>query len=160
MNRRHRLTFLSAILAVVLTVVAVAYVDAHTFGTCGSPSTENGGTVVVWENAIGDTSDGNDKWWSMCHSAAGFGYPDLRAISVDPYDCHRSPPAVPGGTWNDCISSVQVWLASSLWRLCIYRDLSYHNLSYWVQGYQNGTRVNITPNDDATSIRLMNDGTC
>jgi hypothetical protein len=139
----------------VLFLTFVPAVSAHIFGSCGSPGD---GTLVVWENVIGDTSDGNDKWWAMCRQVPGFGYPDLRQISTDPYDCHR--PGVPGGTWNDCISSVQYWLPSSLWRVCIYRDLAYSNLSYWVQGPAVGVRVNVSPNDDATSIRLRNDGQC
>ncbi len=143
------------VLIATLTFAPVA--SAHTFGSCTNPITP-GNSVVVYENQSGDFSDGNDKWWAICHAGAPFGYPDLRQISTDPYDCHAG--ILPKGTWNDCISSVQYWLATSLWRFCFYRDLTYSQLSYWVQGPADGVRVNIAPNDDATSMRLRNDGTC
>lgn len=65
--------------------------------------------------------------------------------------------------WNDCVSSMRVWLPSTSWRVCVYRNVNYQSLDYFLSGYQGGTLINAGgstfDNDAASSVRLTT-GTC
>ena len=91
---------------VVRTVLAVALtfswllsntglVIAATQGSCPSTDTTK---VLLYENAVGDLSDGDDRLWKCT------GDPDLGNDSHTPAgNCHS--PLLGSATWSDCVSS-------------------------------------------------------
>ncbi len=116
-------------------------------GTQGSCPTNDTTKVLLWENSIGDPSDGDDRYWK-CSSD-----PDLSNDDhTPPGNC--ASVLLGSSTWNDCVSSVSVWLPSGY---CInfYLNANYEgNMRNTVQGPVSGTRFNL-PYNDALSSFLM-----
>lgn len=55
--------------------------------------------------------------------------------------------------WNDCVSSVRVWLASG-YRLCLYRDSQQNGLIQSVTGPKTDYRFNMAENDALSSVAI------
>jgi hypothetical protein len=112
-------------LMIALTVIAAfgafaapVFVSAGTQNGCQSG---DGTKVRIWENAIGDTSDGDDSLWK-CGSDSDLSNDDHTL----PGNCHVS--VVGGGSgfdWNDCASSITVYLTNGQ-RLCLFEDANYN----------------------------------
>jgi hypothetical protein len=159
MKRRSRLTLLAAVLAVLAVVIAASFVRAGTQGGC---SDKLAGSLQMWENAWGDTSDGDDNLWMLCSPS------NVPRANADFRDWPHTLPGLCkanykiGDNWNDCISSYWVNLPSSLWVLCLYQDVQYGGL-YLVQHGPYVGRANLNTEvwkDSLSSYWLDNDGTC
>lgn len=148
------------ILWVILSTLAVMFtfapvVLAGTQGSC-SPG-GSAGSVRVWENSTGDSSDGNDSWWAVCNSASGWTDLNVSPIFSLPGHCQG---AFGNSNWNDCISSYTVWLPGSTWRLCLYGQKDYNTLYPVITnkvGPISGVRYNIPSgqgNDGTSSLRI------
>lgn len=142
--RRARILFAALVLATAMPLGGSSTVLAATQGSCPIGDTTK---VRMWENAEGDSSDGNDSVW-LCDSV-----PNLTDVSHTPAgDCNRPWP--PSGTWNDCISSYTVWVPSGL-RFCVFRDADYTTIVQNKLGPLSGVRFDASPtwNDSASSFR-------
>jgi hypothetical protein len=121
-------------------------------GTQGANCTGDNERVRLWENAGGDSSDGNDSLW-RCVST-----PDLGDINHTlSGDCNRPWP--PSSTWNDCVSSITMWVPAGR-RLCVYEDADYSTLRQSYAGPLTAVPfdVGVGWNDRLTSFRFVNGG--
>ena len=118
---------------------------AATQGSC-APGDQS--KLLLWENSIGDTQDGNDNLW-LCSDS-----PNLTTIvHTPPGDCKNFP--FGSGTWNDCVSSFTAfeptgWVGS--W--CFYEAINY--ASPFDHNDGTGVRVNLSISDVLSSVRLLN----
>lgn len=142
--RRFR-TILGLLLTLALVAIAApAAVLAGTQGTCSPHDTS---MVRLWENIIGDTSDNNDSYWKCGDDS------DLDN------DDHTLPGTCKAGilareNWNDCVSSVTVYVATG-YKWCFYGNSLYGNPLGSITHSQNGNRVNLGSgaNDGISSFR-------
>jgi hypothetical protein len=132
-------------LSVVLTFVTAPEIAlAAVQGSCPSSDPTK---VLLWENAIGDTSDGDDRYWK-CSSDADLSNDDHTL----PGNCRSI--GFGSSTWNDCVSSVSVWLPAA-YCMNFYIDANYErNMNNTVRGPVSGTRFNL-PHNDALSSFLI-----
>lgn len=147
-----RLLMAFAVMAMFLTFAPV--VSAGTQGACSNPGSA-GVSVRLWENVIGDGSDGNDSVWLMCNS--GTSRPDLDDVNHTLADgCKSQSLFKLQDDWNDCVNSVTVYLVSSSWRVCFYQNANYG-------GYISGSarsgplqasRYNLSSSDTLSSVRI------
>lgn len=140
----RRLRLVVAFLTGIIAVGSLpSLVLAGTQGSCLSTDTSK---VRLWENAIGDTGDGDDSLWKCgndnnldndAHTLAG----DCKGFFLS------------ATTWNDCVSSVSVWVPSG-WCINFYRSAGYDRLmpNSTVQGPSTGTRINLQYNDELSSF--------
>jgi hypothetical protein len=141
MSAKRRVVALSlsfVIAFVTMPQVALAAVQ----GSCPSNDPTK---VLLWENAIGDTTDGNDQYWK-CSSD-----PDL---SDDDHTLPGNCKSIGFGStsWYDCVSSVSVWLPAGY---CInfYVHSNYiGSMNNTVQGPVSGSRSNLPSNDALSSF--------
>lgn len=147
-------------LAVLLVWSATPVVLAGTQGSC-TPS--GNVSLRLWENAIGDTSDGNDTLWLFCNHTAPIGHHNLNQITHTlPGDC-QGPGGIGMTTWNDCVNSYTIWgMGSSLWRICWYTVKDYSGNSSFTSGpLTDGSRHDFPYfQDQISSIKVTNDGSC
>lgn len=118
-------------------------------GTQGSAcSSTDTSKVLLWENRINDTSDGNDNLWKCggdptlsddSHTIAG--------------DCHAG--VLNRVTWNDCVDSVTVWVPSG-YSICFYGNSNYSNsFGPHKAGPVSNYRFNLGVTDGLTSFRFV-----
>lgn len=136
-----------------LTPVALA-------GTQGSCTPSSNVSLRLWENEIGDTSDGNDTLWLICNHTAPIGNSNLNNIDHTlPGEC-KGPLGIGSSTWNDCVNSFTIWgLGSSSWHLCFYQNEGYDTSHYSVINgpLPNGTRQDFPFfQDQISSIKVIN----
>lgn len=114
MKRRMRIGLIVAGLGFAsLAAAGVALGALQNPGAC----TGDTSTVTLYENAPGDTGDGNDTYW-VCTAKA-----NLASVAHSlPGNCNTGI----GGnsTWNDCVSSAYVDIPSG-YRACFYRSADY-----------------------------------
>lgn len=118
-------------------------------GTQGSDCPNDPRKVRLWENAAGQTDDGNDSYW-RCTAAD-----DLATVNhTEPGDCNRPWPA--STTWNDCVSSFTVWVNAG-WKLCLYEDAGETGLKATYFGPITGYRydVGVGWNDRLSSFKWV-----
>jgi hypothetical protein len=134
------------VLSAVLLVFSVGFAFAGTQGNdCVGDTTK----VRLWENAIGDTSDGNDSLWKCFNDAL---------LSDDshllPGDCKGA--FIPSFTWNDCVSSFTVWIPDGQCFVS-YRESSYGTAQDIIAGPRVGVRFNVVggTNDTMSSLRWI-----
>ncbi len=117
-------------------------------GTEGTACDTDTTRVLLWENIIGDSSDNNDNYWK-CDSDGDLNSGDPHNL---PGDCHSGP--ANSTNWNDCASSVSVWLPSG-WCIDFYVNANYNtSMNNTVQGPSSGTRFNLASNDQLSSFRF------
>ena len=93
----------------------------------------------AWENAAGDTSDGNDNYWK-CTSRSDFNVGDDHSL---PGDCTAR--VIPATSWNDCATSISVWVPSGR-KLCVYAGGGWSSREGPIfVGPYHGTRVYLYP---------------
>jgi hypothetical protein len=127
--------FIISILVAVLTLLPSAQPAlGATQGTVCSGTNK----ILLWENKIFDTSDGNDKYWK-CQSFDS-NLSTLEDTHVLPGDCHSV--LLNSGTWNDCVSSFTIWLDSAH-VLCLYSNRFWSGHFLTVKGPRPGWRYNI-----------------
>jgi hypothetical protein len=123
----------SVIVALTLLVtVAVVPVVAYTQGSCAA---DDSSRVVVYENRIGDTSDGNDILWSC-------GNTTVLPVKTTPTYCTGTL-----SQWNNCVGSYEVTIPART-RFCAYDGTTYTagvivnsgNYAYYTVSY---ARVNV-----------------
>ena len=135
------------ILALSWTVTNTAVALGATQGSCLASDTTK---VLLWENSIGDLSDGNDNLWK-CGSDSNLG--------DDPHNpsgnCHS--PFFGSATWSDCVSSYTGWSDAGTPTICFYRDANYVGVidSRLHDGAWFGTRNDLAVNDVLTSFRFI-----
>lgn len=146
MKRRRRVWLVVTVITVAMLVNSVQLILAGTQGTQCSPSDHE--KSRLWENATGDTSDGNDSIW-LC----GSGYSDLGAIAHTlPGDCHGGG-LIGSSTWSDCGNGASIWIPAGQ-HFCAYSGTGYGGaVLIDKNGPQTGTRFDFTP-DIASSIRV------
>jgi hypothetical protein len=139
-------------------------------GGCAYP--QPAGSLQVWENIASDSSDGNDYWWVWCGqsipngglviSDLSFADHTLSGYCNRPFPFKPRPGYVDDDDWNDCISSVTVFLPSSLWVICVYQDAGFNGQAWHTNGPKMGARYTlpIGIKDENSSIRMDNDGSC
>jgi len=114
-------------------------------GTQGSCLTTDVTKFRLWENVIGDASDNNDTLW-LCTSDTNLDNNDHTL----PGDCKAGVFNSPN--WNDCVSSVSVWLPAG-WCADFFRDSGQGgNMNMTVQGPVSGTRINLAYNDQLSGL--------
>lgn len=141
-SRRLRVA-VSTVIAALTVVWLPAIALAGTQGSCLSNDTSK---FRLWENVLGDTGDDNDTYWKCANDS------DLNN------DAHSLPGDCKGAffnstTWNDCVSSVSVWVPAG-WCANFYRTAGYDNLmsNNTVQGPASGVRINLQNNDELSSL--------
>lgn len=155
-----RLVVVLVVLVLTLTFAPTAF--AGTQGSC----TPNGNSVSLrlWENEINDTSDGNDTVWIFCNRTAPAKWSDLSQLDHTlPGGCHSIHP-LHGPNWNDCVDSYTIWgMASSLWRICWWKDAGYMADTSFTSGpLTNGSRHDFfyTFGEEISAIKVTNGNTC
>ena len=141
-DRRLRIA-VSLIIAAFTLVWIPALAFAGTQGSCLSSDTSK---LRLWENVINDTQDGNDTYWKCGNDT------DLNNDSHTlPGDCKGT--ILSSTTWNDCVSSVSVWVPSG-WCVSFYRNAGYDASmpNDTIQGPASGTRINLDYNDQLSSV--------
>ncbi len=129
-------------MASILFVANVPMAFAAVQGTCLSTDTTK---IRLYENGVGDFSDGNDQLWK-CASDAD--------LTNDPHqpagNCHA--PGIGGSNWNDCISSYVSFVdPGTAW--CFYRHANYDT---WFDHRGSDTgQQNLTQGDVLSSVRLI-----
>ena len=117
-------------------------------GTQGGCAIMDDGKVLLWENSVGDTQDGDDRLW-LCADD-----PDLtNNVHTLPGDCKNFP--FGSGTWNDCVSAFTAyepagWVGS--W--CFYQAINYSQPFDHNDG--EGFHVNLSISDVLSSVKLLN----
>jgi hypothetical protein len=143
---RNKVRLIVATFSVVL-LLMTSWVPAlaATQGSCPANDTSK---VRLWENSIGDTSDGDDNLWK-CDSDADLG----NDSHLPAGNCHS--PFFGSATWSDCVSSYTLWTPTAVW-MCFYRDANYVGIFDARQnsGAQAGTRFDLPVNDVLTSIKF------
>lgn len=129
--------------AIVLAALALAALPALAFaGTQGAACRDSGDTskVRLWENSIGDTGDNNDTNY-ICNSDNDLSNND----HILPGNCKAV--GFDSVTWNDCVSSVSVWLPAGQCIDFFKNADGSGNMNNTVQGPANGVRFNLPSND-------------
>lgn len=141
---------IATILAAAILILAAMLPPAVLAGTQGAACSPSDTTkVLAWENRVGDTSDGNDALW-VCSSLSQM------PVHTLPGTCHAG--LISPNTWNDCISSVSLWLPSG-WRACFYPWALYDGFLESWPGPYHGERVNLAHGDQVESVKLTS-GSC
>jgi hypothetical protein len=135
------------VVALLALFVLPATASAATQGFCPVSDISK---VLLWENAIGDTSDGNDALW-RCDAV-----PDLSQVAHTPSgNCHSI--LFGGETWDDCVSSFSLWVPDDQ-VACFYSQPNYQNVVKFVNGSHihpiRGTRWDMNPSDSLSSFRI------
>ena len=122
--------------SLLITLLTPAVALAGTQGSCSGTDTRK---VRLWENVIGDTSDGNDSLWQC-----GASDPDLGDNSHTlSGNCHS--PFIGSGTWEDCVDSVTLYMANNT-TFCAYRNPNYEAFEFrvwaWLGDEYVGRRIN------------------
>jgi len=127
-----------ALMFTVQTTIAVAGTQGH----CTKDST----VVLLWENSIGDTSDGNDNLY-VCISQS-----DLTMVAHTlAGDCQGAFAGQPN--WNDCVNSYT--MLGGGW--CFYSDVNYNGLF----DSRGGTgRFDLIYGDVLSSVKNVNNLNC
>ena len=117
-------------------------------GTQGSCLVTDESKVLLWENSVGDTQDGNDKLW-LCGNDSDL----TNNEHTLPGDCKNFP--FGSGNWNDCVSSFTAfepdgWVGS--W--CFYEHINYAGPFDHNDG--EGFHVNLLYSDILSSVKLLN----
>jgi hypothetical protein len=135
------------ILALTWLIPNTALVFAATQGSCLASDTTK---VLLWENGVGDLSDGNDNLWK-CGNDANLG-DDSHLPSGN---CHS--PFFGSATWSDCVTSYTGWSNSTTPTICFYRDANYVGFfdSRLHDGAWFGTRSDLAVNDVLTSVLFI-----
>lgn len=70
--------------------------------------------------------------------------------------CQRASVIYLADDWNDCISSVRMWINSGQ-KLCLYYNAWYNSTMAYYYGPRSGTTINLTggKNDALSSIRFV-----
>ncbi len=142
---------IAAMLCLLVTafVTAPAISAADEGGTCFTDPER----VRLYENNIGDTSDGNDTFL-MC----GTGIADLDARDHTSPGLCKSGNFRIGDTWNDCVSSFHAIIPSGR-ILCLYGAKNYGTPVVKVTYSQGNVRTNLLSgfglNDGLSSLRFM-----
>jgi len=144
--------FLTIFLTIIFIALAAPVVLAGTQTQNGCSTDWNTDTtkILAWENIIGDTSDGNDNL-KICIDA------NIDLNDIDHTlagNCHA--PFFGSNTWNDCISSVSIWIPAAPWHACFYENTGYSLLRHSFTGPFSGQRFNISGNDKISSISMRN----
>lgn len=128
---KSRLTcMLAAALVVAMAMPGVVF--AGTQDSCFAVDTTK---VRLWENAKGDTSDGDDSYW-VCSADN-----DLSNNSHTlPGSCNVPP--IGSATWNNCVSSVTVFVPSGQ-ILCLYQNAGLSSLMISYTGPISSLRTNV-----------------
>lgn len=153
MVRRLMALLSSMVLIGALVGASPAPVFAGTQGSCSPSDTSK---VRLWENASGDTQDGNDSLW-LCGSDSDLS----NNAHTLPGNCRDG--LVGKEEWNDCVSSATVYIQSGQ-RLCFYRAANYGTLLSGngnIQGPVSGLRYNFSgfDNDSLSSFKFTT-GSC
>lgn len=147
MKRSLIILFTALTLTMPLIVVSAAPVFAAVQGSC-SVSDET--KVLLYENESGDTSDGDDRLWK-CGSDTDLGNDDHTL----PGTCKSD--GLGRTNWNDCVTSVRIYLPSSSWRLCLYGNAGYANQNISptvITGPEAGVRYDLSPTDGLSSFKI------
>jgi len=132
--------------AMLLAALALAALSALAFaGTQGSCPSGDTSKLRLYENSIGDTSDNDDRLW-LCTSDTDLSNNDHTL----PGNCNSD--GFDSVTWNDCISSVAVWVPANQ---CVdfFRSAGQGgNMGITVQGPSSGTRINLPYNDQLSGF--------
>lgn len=146
MRSRRRVWAVATVLVVYVMVNAVQLILAGAQGTPCSPSdTEN---VRLWENAQGDTSDGNDSIYLCGHQYSNLG--DI--AHTLPGDCHGGG-VFGSSTWSDCTNGATVRVPAGE-HFCVYSGTGYGgSLLMDKAGPQVGARYDYTA-DIASSVKF------
>lgn len=136
--------------AIVLSALAIAALPALALaGTQGAACRDSSDSskVRLWENSIGDTEDNNDTNW-LCSSDTDLSNNDHTL----PGNCNAV--LFDSLTWNDCVSSVTVYLPAGE---CIdfFRNADgTGNMNNTVQGPASGVRFNLPYNDSLSRFTI------
>lgn len=136
------------VLCLLVMMVLPASAQAAVQGQCAKSDTTR---VLLYENASGDTSDGNDILRVCDH------YADLSAVNhTIPSNCNNG--FWQGGTtWTNCASSWVIWLPSNKYIACAYWAPNYIGVLDSHIGPRSGTRWNFSDpdNDNVESVRIV-----
>lgn len=149
--RRLVATVMSAVLLSSLMLAAsVLPVSAGTQGGCAAGDSTK---VRLYENAIGDTADGDDQLY-ICGSSAVLANIDHTL----PGTCNVGLGGVIGmSKWSNCTNSIAVYLPSGYW-VCVWRNSNFTELIFQKGGPVTGTRYNFPSYyyDTADSVTIQN----
>lgn len=143
--------------ALTITMMALAAPSMTFAGTQGTGCVESE-HVLLWENTIGDTSDGNDTLNQGCGNIRSNA--DLDATN------HTLSGLCKAGVklqddWEDCVSSVTVWLTSNT-TFCLYENPFFDDAHdvFTISGPRSQYRVNVPSYimDAASSWKIVNGG--
>ena len=147
---------ITIIMALVLSFAAAGFTAAaaaaeNVQGSCDSSDESR---VKLFENSIGDESDGDDRAWQC----------DWKSdLSNKPHTLEGqcADGSFGNGSWNDCISSVKPWTPDGK-RFCAYEDADYAGTRGGWGPAKNGTRENVGSglNDRISSVKWVDGGTC
>jgi hypothetical protein len=139
------------LLEAALMVASTGFVAA---GTQGSDCLTDNDKVLLYENGIGDTSDGDDRLWRCGNTS------NLDAIAHTlPGDCKGF--FLSSTTWNDCVSSYRVWVPAG-WHLTFYSHANYGTWFHCLIGPLRGVRFNVPNgwNDTLSSFKWILGSAC
>lgn len=110
-------------LGVLLGALALApLVRADTQGSC-TPTTNV--SIRFYENVPSDHSNDDDSIWIVCNGGATAQNGNMANVPhVLPGECNGR--LGDGSTWDNCTSTVRMWLPSSFWRFCAYTGYNMH----------------------------------
>lgn len=146
-----RLFTLFASLALLVSSLMLAPIaDAGTQFGCVSGDTTK---ALLYENVIGDHSDGDDALW-LCLSQ-----PNLSNVDHElPGNCNQTPFGV--GTWNDCVDSIRAYTPSQ-YAWCFYKGSNYTDIVLLhITSANSGVRFNIAPNQLSSGKLVLAAAAC
>jgi hypothetical protein len=122
----------------------------------GAPCTGN--RWLGYENTTNDSSDGNDRLWVCNFNGPVYG-DNLDIQHSLPGTCKA--PIIVGDEWNDCLSSVIVYIEDNTKALCLYDGYGYTGASEKFTPFNSGIRYNLTLpsinlNDKVASFKWIN----
>lgn len=132
-------------------------VSAGSQGSCAMQDTTK---VILYENKIGDTSDGDDRLW-LCSSTLDF----RNLPHTLPGMCHYTFVKT-YDDWDNCVSSMTVFLPSgdSTWRACYYTGYNAGGSVGYISGSSsyNGVRFDVgsTFNDAISGLIFLHTTAC
>jgi hypothetical protein len=126
-------TVMAFILAMGLLSVGATSVMAATQGSCSGTDPEK---VLIWENRIGDTMDGDDNLWK-CTSDPNL-QDDLHTL---PGNCNTGLGSIGKTTWEWCTDSITMWIPTHR-KLCLYYSKDYRSPIRAYVGPASNWRVN------------------
>jgi hypothetical protein len=145
-----------------LLTLAVAPVLAGTqyAGSCSTSMNR----WLAYENAIGDSSDGDDRLW-LCNVGSLGG--DNLDIDHNLAGICKAPAKI-NDNWNDCLSSFRVYIVDATRALCIYSGYGYGGTKsfkiVWsdaVASYRKNLADYNIASDTASSFRwIVYNGSC